>query len=254
MTILMPDGRLVPLHPQLTVVTGPNGCGKSAFIEAAILTLRKGRTNDVVLRTLGSCRGPVAVPTLRDLLGGLDVPRGGAGLRKLHDLFVGTWDAARHTLPPTAASEARGTLLVDDLDQDLDPTWQQHVVPALRAAFPALRLVLTTRSAIVLSTVRAEHVRVLSPGHPDVVTPTRQTIAVEPDDILASVFHLDPRPNLPEAHAVSRLYHLIQEGLLESAEATALRRDVVTTYGDRHPVVLNLERSIRLQAFKLRRT
>lgn len=60
--------------------------------------------------------------------------------------------------------EAEGIMVVDEIELHLHPTWQRTVVPALRAAFPKLQLILTTHSPQVLSTVRDEQVIVLKDG------------------------------------------------------------------------------------------
>ena len=253
--VTLPDKRTVTLHPDVTVVTGGNGCGKTAFLDAAILHLRKERTDDAVFRAASKRDDYAPSATehawLRKILAPHDPPASGAGARRLVELFVATADAARHVLRRPQDGVVRGTLFADDVEKDLDPTWQQRVVPALRKAFPTLRLVLTTRSAVVLSTVRAEHVRVLFPGR-DAEPPSLQTVAVEPDTLLASIFGLDPRPDLPEARAASALRSLIGQGLHGSPEAAALQADLVSVYGSRHPVVLDVERLARFQAFKLK--
>jgi predicted ATP-binding protein involved in virulence len=61
-----------------------------------------------------------------------------------------------------APLETPGVALIDEVDMFLHPYWQQTVVAALRAAFPALQLIVTTHSPQVLSTVRRENIRVIS--------------------------------------------------------------------------------------------
>ncbi|MCB9739743.1 MAG: AAA family ATPase [Deltaproteobacteria bacterium] len=52
----------------------------------------------------------------------------------------------------------RGTVLIDEIDLHLHPMWQRGIVPALRAAFPALQFIVTTHSPVVLAQVAPEEI------------------------------------------------------------------------------------------------
>jgi predicted ATP-binding protein involved in virulence len=59
---------------------------------------------------------------------------------------------------------APGIVLIDEVDLHLHPTWQQRILPQLRKVFPRLQFIVTSHSPQVLSTVAAEHIRVIDGG------------------------------------------------------------------------------------------
>lgn len=68
-----------------------------------------------------------------------------------------------HTACPKShrIADLAGCVLVDDIDLNLHPTWQQVVVTSLAKAFPNLQFVLTTHSPIVTGTLHAQNVRLV---------------------------------------------------------------------------------------------
>lgn len=154
-----------------------------------------------------------------------------------------------------AARKTPGVLLIDEVDMHLHPRWQQLVIELLCNAFPALQIIATTHSPHVLSTVEKNSIRVLRivDGQAVIDTPLLQTKGVESADILAAVMGVDPVPQLPEAKKLSDYRALIEDGQAESEQATALRSNLVSHFGDTHPVILDCDRLIRFQTFRLRR-
>jgi predicted ATP-binding protein involved in virulence len=154
-----------------------------------------------------------------------------------------------------AAARTPGILLIDEVDMHLHPRWQQLVVDLLRRTFPAMQMVLSTHSPHVLSTVDVESIRVLrvEDGRGVFHTPTFQTRGVESADVLAAIMGVDPVPQVEQARWLSRYRAMIEDGLAETAEAQALRADLVAHFGAQHPVMLDCDRLLRFQAFKLRR-
>lgn len=154
-----------------------------------------------------------------------------------------------------AASKTPGVLLIDEVDMHLHPRWQQLVVELLCNAFPALQIIVTTHSPQVLSTVDKDSIRVISvhDGQGVIETPQFQTKGVESADVLASVMGVDPVPQTPEARDLSIYRAHIEDGHSQSAEAISLRSKLVDHFGDRHPVMLDCDRLIRFQEFRLRR-
>lgn len=65
---------------------------------------------------------------------------------------------------PIAAADMEGTVLIDEIDLHLHPTWQVRLIPALRAAFPRLQFIATTHSPMILPSLAAEEVILLSQG------------------------------------------------------------------------------------------
>lgn len=58
-------------------------------------------------------------------------------------------------------SEMEGTVLIDEIDLYLHPTWQVHFIKALRDTFPNLQFIATTHSPILLTGLQREEVIIL---------------------------------------------------------------------------------------------
>ncbi|AGG73083.1 AAA family ATPase [Sinorhizobium meliloti] len=156
-------------------------------------------------------------------------------------------------LSDRAAIGTPGVLIVDEVDMHLHPRWQQQVLGLLQSAFPALQIIVSTHSPHVLSTVDKSSIRVLHVGNGDVVieTPLIQTKGVESADVLATVMDVDPVPQLAESSALSAYRKLIEAGKAEGQEASDLRQRLIAHYGESHPVMLEADRLIRFQRFRL---
>jgi predicted ATP-binding protein involved in virulence len=154
-----------------------------------------------------------------------------------------------------AARQTPGVLLIDEVDMHLHPRWQQRVVQLLREAFPLLQMILTTHSPHVLSTVEKESIRVVSlrEGRGLIDTPILQTRGVESADVLASIMGVDPVPQIEEARWLSDYRALIEDGKAETNEAVGLRSKLIVHFGESHPLMLDCDRLIRFQSFKLKR-
>jgi len=154
-----------------------------------------------------------------------------------------------------AARSTPGLLLIDEVDMHLHPRWQQVVVDLLGRAFPLLQVILTTHSPHVLSTVNKDSIRVirLRDGRGLIETPTMQTRGVMSADVLAAIMGVDPIPQIEEAQHLSQYRALIEDGYAESVEAQSLRFGLVSHFGEGHPLILDCDRLIRFQAFKLKR-
>lgn len=156
-----------------------------------------------------------------------------------------------------AAAKTPGVVLIDEVDLHLHPAWQQTVIASLREAFPAVQLIVTTHSPQVLSTVEARCIRLIELGEGAqgiVTTPGQQTRGVASGDVLAAVLGVDPIPDVPEWAKLRRYHAMIEDGEWESDAAKALRVELEAHFGARHPAMLDCDRLIRFQAFRLRRT
>lgn len=155
-----------------------------------------------------------------------------------------------------AAIETPGVLVVDEVDMHLHPRWQQQVLGLLQNAFPALQIIVSTHSPHVLSTVDKSSIRILHIKNGDAVieTPLIQTRGVESADVLATVMDVDPVPQLEESSALSAYRKLIEAGEAEGQEASALRQQLLAHFGESHPVILECDRLIRFQQFRVAKT
>lgn len=155
-----------------------------------------------------------------------------------------------------AAQKTPGLLLIDELDLHLHPGWQQQVVDLLRKAFPSMQIILSTHSPHVLSTVDMKSIRVihLHNGHGVFETPRFQTRGVESADVLMAIMRINPVPQVKEARWLNAYRALIENGELEASNSQALRSKLTKHFGAMHPLMLDLDRLIRFQAFKRQRT
>jgi len=79
---------------------------------------------------------------------------------------------------------------------------------------------------------------------------TLQTKGVASSDLLAQIMGVDPIPELPESRKLSDFHALIQQNQHDGAQGQALRAQLHAHFGATHPVMLDCDRMIRLQAFK----
>ena len=156
-------------------------------------------------------------------------------------------------LKERATIETPGVLIIDEVDMHLHPRWQQQVLGLLQSAFPALQIIVSTHSPHVLSTVDKSSIRVLNVqnGNIAIETPLLQTRGVESANVLAAVMDVDPVPQLEESTALSAYRNLIEAGKADSPEAIDLRERLTAHYGERHPVMLESDRLLRFQRFRL---
>lgn len=148
-----------------------------------------------------------------------------------------------------------GIVLIDEVDMHLHPEWQQHVIQSLQTAFPKIQFIVTTHSPQVLSTVKAESIRVIHCNNNEwfAETPTQQTRGDKSSDILAYLMGVDPTPPTEETQQLQRYRELIETGNAEQPEAVTLRQSLDTHFGRQHPLLLDCDRLIRFQAFKQRK-
>ncbi len=151
--------------------------------------------------------------------------------------------------------KTEGLVLIDEVDMHLHPAWQQSVVGSLQSAFPKVQFVLTTHSPQVLSTVGSKNIRVLyqsAQAQGKVVSPKNEIKGVESAVALNDIMGVNPVPPVPEAQWVLDYTAKIENGAHEDTEGKALRAKLLATYGSNHSVILDADKLIRFQAFRLR--
>lgn len=159
-------------------------------------------------------------------------------------------------LRENAALETPGIVLIDEVDMFLHPSWQQTIVASLRAAFPRIQFIVTTHSPQVLSTVDRECIRLLGrdgAGGWRADLPDQELKGVESAFALNDAMHVNPIPPIAEAKWLDDYTAKIETGSHDDVAGRALREKLVRLYGEHHPVMLDADRLIRFQAFKLRR-
>lgn len=152
------------------------------------------------------------------------------------------------------AMGAPAIMLVDEIDLHLHPSWQQRVLGDLMRTFPLTQFIVTTHSPQVLSTVRRENIRVLSPdqsGNIIATEPMARTYGEPSGDVMHSVMLVDPQPPVAEKADLQRLTEWVDQGRYQDDAALSLMSQLTETLGEQHPQLQRLRRSIlRQEALK----
>jgi predicted ATP-binding protein involved in virulence len=149
-----------------------------------------------------------------------------------------------------ATKFAPAVMLVDEIDLHLHPGWQQRVLSDLLRAFPGTQFIVTTHSPQVLSTVKREHVRVLSRGVDGSLfasSPLARTYGELSGDVLEAVMQVDPQPPVPERDDLRKLTSLVDQGEYDSQEVREIMGRLQDLLGENHPQLQRANRSIQRQ-------
>ena len=159
-------------------------------------------------------------------------------------------------LKEKAPRETTGIVLIDEVDLHLHPAWQQRVIASLRTAFPRIQFIVSTHSPQVLSTVKRENTRMVfqnTQGQWQAIYPSQEVKGVESAVALNDIMGVNPIPPVDEAQWLADYIAKIENGTHEDASGAALRSKLLDFYGPQHPVILDADRLIRFQTFKLRK-
>ncbi len=135
----------------------------------------------------------------------------------------------KDTLPAVAPMMAPALMLVDEIDLHLHPTWQQRVLGDLVRTFPGTQFIVTTHSPQVLSTVRREHIRVLSQddgAQQQATMPSFSPLGHEAGDALARVMDTQKIPPLDLLDTVRTFEQHVRAGEEHSKAAQALKQQL----------------------------
>ena len=131
--------------------------------------------------------------------------------------------------------------MIDEIDLSLHPKWQQHILNDLIEVFPKIQFIVTTHSPQVISSIKRESLRILTPD--GVVPFHRPTQGVEVSEILRSVFGTDSTPqNLKIVDKLNRLVGLTSNGLGDTEEWKEIYDELVSYYGDEYGPLLGVVR------------
>ena len=153
-------------------------------------------------------------------------------------------------LGENAAKETNGIVLIDEVDMHLHPRWQQIVLVQLREAFPNIQFIVTTHSPQVLSTVTRDNIRVIGPdanGKLVAEKPLAKTYGEPSGSVMYSVMSVDPQPPVKEKVDLQRLTELVDQGYYAESESQILMQKLVDVFGEQHPQLQRLQRSIARQ-------
>jgi predicted ATP-binding protein involved in virulence len=147
------------------------------------------------------------------------------GIRNMMGLVADIAHRAARLNPQFGERAALGTpgiVLIDEVDMHLHPAWQQLVLGALQQAFPLVQFIVTTHSPQVLTTVKAENIRIFADGAVHSATPG--TYGAEAQRILESIFEVSPRPKNEISEALDEYLRLVDARQWNGPRALELRR------------------------------
>ncbi|EPM48303.1 AAA family ATPase [Pseudomonas syringae] len=159
-------------------------------------------------------------------------------------------------LKEQASLQTTGIVLIDEVDLHLHPAWQQRVVASLRKAFPNIQFIVSTHSPQVLSTVKRECIRMVFQDADEnwqAACPPQEVKGVESAIALNDIMGVNPIPPVDEALWVAEYTAKIENGSHEDHNGLALRKKLLDFYGAQHQVILDADRLIRFQTFKLQK-
>jgi predicted ATP-binding protein involved in virulence len=154
-----------------------------------------------------------------------------------------------------AAKITKGVVLIDEVDLHLHPAWQQRILQSLQVAFPEIQFIVSTHSPQVLSTVASSCIRLVfqdSEEQWQAVNPAQEVKGLESAVALNDIMGVNPIPPIAEARWLAEYTALIESGKDTSDDGQKIYQDLITLYGQMHPVILNLEKLKRFQTIKLR--
>jgi predicted ATP-binding protein involved in virulence len=136
-------------------------------------------------------------------------------------------------LGANAVRQTPGIVLIDEVDMHLHPEWQQTVVASLRQAFPNIQFVVTTHSPQVLTTVRKEHIRLLSAdGQVQALSHEMGTYGAESSRVLDEIFGVHSRPqNVETFTKLNRYLDLVEERQEMTEDGVKLRAELENSIG-----------------------
>lgn len=131
-----------------------------------------------------------------------------------------------------AAKEARGVVMIDEVDMHLHPSWQQTILGGLTKAFPKIQFIVTTHSPQVLTTVQAKCIRLLTAN--GVQTPEINPYGEESKVALEDIMGTDSRPPSDEADLLKNYLQHINQGDIDSPEVTQWRQTLEQVFGSEY--------------------
>ncbi|WP_163022540.1 AAA family ATPase [Pseudomonas viridiflava] len=151
---------------------------------------------------------------------------------------------------PISPLDLPAIVLIDEVDLHLHPEWQQRIISDLTRTFPETQFIITTHSPQVLSTVKREHIRVISHDSNEESTatiPLAMTYGEHSGDVLQSVMHVDPQPPVKERGDLQKLTEIVDTGGYKTKKSQALMKQLTISLGEQHPQLQKLQRSIKRQ-------
>lgn len=146
-----------------------------------------------------------------------------------------------------------GIILIDEIELHIHPALQQVILPNLASTFPNVQFIVTTHSPQVLSTSDVSTIRVLSENEDlksCIYKPIFQTKGVTSSDILANIMGTTPIPKIKESQLLEDYLNFLENDGGNFDINNPEYQKLLKHFGKEHPLMVNVERVIRLKKLK----
>ncbi|HDL7358816.1 TPA: N-6 DNA methylase [Yersinia enterocolitica] len=159
-----------------------------------------------------------------------------------------------YLLNPTSPKPlaVNGIVLIDEIELHLHPRWQQKVLNDLTNLFENIQFIVTTHSPQVLTTIKADSIRIVSVNADEakLVTGTT-TYGSESSRMLEDVLGGSIRPqHLEIVKKLNRYTELVESDKWDTNEALELKKDLYQWGGQTEDELQRLETDIRIREFE----
>lgn len=113
---------------------------------------------------------------------------------------------------------AEGTVLIDEVDVHLHPTWQQTIINSLREIFPKIQFIVTTHSPhVVISAKEGEVILISEDTKVLYVKPSKQSFKLwQPQDVLSDLMNTRERATAEASELMEALDNSLASNNIES--------------------------------------
>ncbi|EDN71205.1 conserved hypothetical protein [Beggiatoa sp. PS] len=149
-----------------------------------------------------------------------------------------------------AIQQSEAIVLIDEVDLHLHPIWQQQVLVDLMATFPKAQFIVTTHSEKVLTTIKPEHIVLLTRQQDNIIAErATSSYGAESGRLLVEIMGVNERPPADKnkfTELLGKYYDLIESNLGESPEALKLRHEL-NQESPHDPILIKADMEIRRQ-------
>jgi predicted ATP-binding protein involved in virulence len=153
-------------------------------------------------------------------------------------------------LQEKAIQQSEAIVLIDEVDLHLHSIWQQQVLVDLMATFPKAQFIVTTHSAQVLTTIKPEHIVLLTREKDNVIAEqATSSYGAESGRLLVEIMGVNERPPAEKnkfTELLGKYYDLIESNQGESQEALKLRQEL-NQESPHDPILIKADMEIRRQ-------
>lgn len=147
-------------------------------------------------------------------------------------------------LADAVVKETPGVVLIDEVDLHLHPLWQARILGDLRVIFPKIQFIVTTHAPVVISSVRASHIRKLSGDLEEPVTPQGEIYGGDLGRILGDLMDAQERPE-DVRNMFDEFYSKLDAGSFVTAEEVLQK--LVDTIGEDDSDVVAAQTALLLE-------